>query len=502
MLIISKHVRLSPDEIKSKITIHFSESDLIEIVDFKNNFINFVIKNEMLNLYLRTYAEKGFEKSNPPLKYNIEFVSANPTGYLHLAHARHAALGDSLSRIIKEAGNIVEKEFYINDLGNQINNLTASVVIRYLNICGIEKPLLDECYKGKEIIEVAQKIYEEFGDKYTNVRMDEYRILDKDIYLFFRDYSTSFMLEKFKEHLSSISTSFDLWTSESEVMKKIVVVNFLKKLHKQTYESEGALWLKTTEFGDDKDRVIKKSDGSYTYFLPDIIFHDFKFSRGYDKLILILGADHFGYNSRLKAAMEFLGHGGKNLDIITLQIVKVLKDNVEVKMSKRSGVSITLIDLVEEIGSDALRWFMVCQSPNTHLTIDINLATSKSNENPVYYVQYCNARINQIMAKSSGKFNAKHENSLLIQEKEKNLFTNVLSFDNLIEVITKNNEVHRLCNYLLQLSRDFHSYYAEFKILEESNVDLSNQRLWLCELVKITIKKGLNLLGISSPDQM
>ena len=315
----------------------------------------------------------------------LEYVSANPTGFLHVGHGRGAAYGDSLSRIMKKAGFKVNREHYVNDAGNQITNMALSVYERYKELYGVPAEMKDDYYHGKEIITVAEEIKAEFGDKYLNN-------FDME---FFKEYGTKKLLGNLQKDLKRFNVEFDTWFSEKSLYKAGAVEQVLTKLNNDgnTYVHEGATWLKTSNYKDEKDRVIVKTDGSFTYLLPDIAYHANKLSRGYTHLIDVLGADHHGYIERLKAAVSMVGGDSDLIDIEILQMVRVMENGVEVKMSKRSGKAITLSDLLDDVGSDALRYFYVAKSLSTHMDLDLDLMKQKSNDNPVFYAQYAHARI-------------------------------------------------------------------------------------------------------------
>ncbi len=429
--------------------------------------------------------------------YNIEFVSVNPTGALHIGHARGAAAGDSLSRILKKAGYKVTKEYYVNDAGNQIHNLALSIDVRYKQLFDVDVEIPEDGYNGPEIIETAKKIKEEYGDKY----------LSEDGYEFFRDYGVNSLLDILKKDLADFRVEFDVWFSERSLYQQNLVektVDYLKE-HGFTYENDGALWMKSSEYDDEKDRVIIKSDGTYTYITPDIAYHKNKLDRGYTKLIDILGGDHHGYINRLKAAIEMVGGKSDLLEIEILQMVKVLQNGVEVKMSKRSGKAITLGDLVSEVGPDPIRYFFAARSLNTQMDLDLDLAIRQTNENPVYYVQYAHARINSIFetAKTKGYSldNLPTKFTTITGEKSFALISQLVIYPDVIKNASDLRAPHKLVNYINSLATAFHSFYNDEQVVSTDHVK-TMERLAILNATKIILKDALSLIGVSAPNKM
>lgn len=391
---LTKKLRMNPRVIATSIIENFDKDkyDIEKIEIAGPGFINFFVKTESLaSIISEILAKKdsyGQNNSGNGIKFNVEFVSANPTGDLHIGHARQASLGDSICRILEACGYDVTREYYVNDAGNQIHNLALSLIARYHQAFNIDKPLPEDGYYGSDIIDIANEIKGKFGDKFLNDDSDE-------TYEFFRNYGRDAELEKLKRDLEYFRVKFDVWSSEQAIRNKGSIEKVIEELDKKgyLYQSEDATWFKSTLFGDDKDRVIIKSDGSYTYITPDIAYHKDKLNRGYDYLVDLLGADHHGYINRMKAAIMALGYNADKLSIDIVQMVRAIKDGEEFKMSKRSGKALTLRDLCDEAGVDAIRYFFVARSSTSHLDFDIDLATKQSNENPVYYVQYAHARM-------------------------------------------------------------------------------------------------------------
>jgi len=430
-------------------------------------------------------------------RYNIEFVSVNPTGSLHIGHARGAAAGDSMCRILQKAGYDVTKEYYVNDAGNQIHNLALSLEVRYKELFDLDVTMPEDGYNGPEIIALAKELKEEVGDKY----------LTEDGYNFFRKEGVDKLLDQLKDDLADFRVDFDVWFSEQSLYNDHIVEQTLDYLKKQnyTYEKDGALWLKTSEYGDEKDRVIVKSDGTYTYLTPDIAYHKNKLDRNYTKLIDILGGDHHGYIDRLKAAIEMVGKQSDLLEVEILQMVKVIQDGEEVKMSKRSGRAITLRDIIDEVGVDPIRYFFAMRSLNTHMDLDLDLALKQSNENPVYYVQYANARIHSLFEKAKANGLTYQGQALDFQhlegEKTLQLVLSLSQYPDAIKLAASNRAPHKLTNYLNQLASAFHSFYGDTQIITDDE-QATMEKLALLHATSIVLEDALSLIGVSAPTKM
>ncbi len=501
---LTKQLKQNPRDIAASIVSKINTSDgTISAVEIAGpGFINLFINQNVITSIIQEVIEEQdyFGKSNvgQGIKYNIEFVSANPTGDLHLGHAKGAAVGDSICRIMQAAGYDVTREYYINDAGNQIENLAKSLYARYLQEFGKDVTLPDDGYYGEDIKDIAKKIKNEYQDKFLNTSFDKVRNE-------FRQIGIHYELEKIKNILSTFRVNFDVWSSETKLYENNQIVEALDKLKERgyTYEADGALWLKSTEFGDDKDRVLIKTDGTYTYLTPDIAYHLSKFDRGYDYLVDLLGADHHGYIARMKAAMQALGYNASQLEIDIIQMVRMVEDGQEVKMSKRTGNAITIQNLVDEIGVDATRYFFVCKGANTRFDFDLGLAKSQSNDNPVFYAQYAHARMCSILrqAKKLNITTAK-QYDLIVEPKAIELVKHINEFRNEIAESAKSRMPHKITNYIQKLAQLFHSFYGEVKVLDVENIELSSQRLALIEATKITMKNALELVGVSAPEQM
>ena len=499
---LARVARKRPLDIANEIVslINLDETHLSKIEIAGPGFINLTIDlNFLTNVVYKVNEEGsmfGSSKVGEGQFINLEYVSANPTGYLHIGHGRGAAYGDSLSRIMKKAGYKVVSEHYVNDAGNQITNMALSIYERYKELFGLPIEMKDDYYHGKEIITIAEMLKEECGEKYLN---------NFDL-TFFRKYGTEKLLNNLKNDLKSFNVEFDIWFSETSLYNEHAVENVLKFLgdNNYTYVQDGATWLKTSMYTDEKDRVIVKADGNYTYLLPDIAYHANKLSRGYTHLIDVLGADHHGYIDRLKAAVSMVGGNSDLIDVEILQMVRVLEDGVEVKMSKRSGKAITLKDLVDEVGSDALRYFYVEKSLSTHMDLNLDLMKQKSNENPVFYAQYAHARIKSIFRnyQESGKeFKAVSKFNYLDLNKIKDLCLVLLQYQNVVEEAATKRLVHKMTHYISELAYQLHSFYNEEKVITE-NDELTNEKLTVLKAVEIVLKDALSLVGVSAPEKM
>jgi len=467
-------------------------------------FINFYMDNSYLTDLIPTILKAGDQYGQTTVgnkeKVQVEFVSANPTGDLHLGHARGAAVGDSLSNILDKAGYDVSREYYINDAGNQINNLALSVEARYFQALGIEKEMPQDGYHGADIIGIGKKLAEEFGDKYVNVS-------EQERFDFFREYGLKYEMAKLKQDLEDFRVKFDVWFSETSLYQngKIdIALNALKE-NGYIFEQDGATWLRSTDFGDDKDRVLIKNDGSYTYLLPDIAYHKDKLERGFEKLINVWGADHHGYIPRMRAAIQALGYNKDALEVEIIQLVHLYKDGEKMKMSKRTGKAVTMRDLVEEVGLDATRYFFAMRSADTHLDFDLDLAVSQSNENPVYYAQYAHARISSILrqGKEQGiELADELKVSLITAEKEFDLLKKLGEFPQAVGEAALKRMPHRITNYIYDLASTFHSFYNAEKVLDTDNLERTKARLALIKATQITLRNALALIGVSAPEKM
>lgn len=493
---LAREFKTNPRVVAEQIIKNIDKTFITKIEIAGPGFINFFIEDTYLGkvvdevITLKDNYGDGEKKQTP---INIEFVSANPTGRLHLGHARGAALGDSLARLLTKDGYDVIREFYVNDAGVQINTLGESLYVRYLNLHNIARKLPEDGYYSLDLVDVAKQLNKEIGDLYVN---DE----DKGVLYFSKSGSDAF-LQIIKEDLARFAVVFDKYSYETVVKENYPLSNLLEKLNKYTYVEESALFLKTTLFGDDKDRVIVKSNGEHTYFLPDIQYHLTKLNNSKTKLINIFGADHHGYVTRMKAALQMFGYPEDVLDVIIIQMVRLIKDGKELKMSKRTGTSVTLDELIDEVGADAARYFFIAKSATTHFDFDIDLALSKSNANPVFYAQYAHARLSAVINRGQ-KLGIKTKDISLSAVSERNLIKQLIAYPSTVKDSAATREPYKIANYIQQLAASIHSFYTESKIVDETNIELSKARLGLAKAAKIVMKNALHLIGVTAPDTM
>lgn len=468
-------------------------------------FINFYLREDWLYAMLAAIIAAGENYGNlenaSKEKIQLEYVSANPTGPLHVGHGRGAAVGSALANLMKAAGYDVTREYYINDAGNQINNLAASVNARYLELLGREAEFPENGYHGYDIIETARRIIRIYGDKF--LEMEEKERLEQ-----FRTIALKEKLAALKEDLAAFNCEFDVWFSEQSLHDADAIRKACDVLRERgyLYEKDGALWLKATEHGDDKDRVVIRDNGVPTYFAADIAYHRNKFERGFDRVINLWGADHHGYIARVKAAVGALGFDPEQLEVLILQMVSLYRNGELVKMSKRTGQSVTLNELIEEVGTDAARFFFTMRSIDSQLDFDMTLATEKSNDNPVYYVQYAHARISSIMrqlaqAGIEAVAQDKLKLNLLTEPEEVLLIKKLGEYPDLIERSAKERAVHNVAHYVHELAGDFHSFYNQCRILGV-DTDLQQARIALVKAVGHVIRHALGILGVSAPERM
>jgi arginyl-tRNA synthetase len=466
-------------------------------------FMNITVRKDFLASVVKAAVEQGenYGRSNAGAgeKVQVEFVSANPTGDLHLGHARGASVGDSLCNVMDFAGFDVSREYYINDAGNQINNLAYSLEARYKQALGMDAEMPEDGYHGPDIIEIAGKLKEEFGEAILE-KSDEER------FKFFREHGLRLELAKLQNDLRNFRVEFDVWYSETSLYGNGKIEAALDKLkaNGHVFEEEGATWFRSTTFGDDKDRVLIKNDGSFTYLTPDIAYHEDKLQRGFDKLVNIWGADHHGYIPRMKAAIEALGYDRGTLEVDIIQMVQLYKDGEKFKMSKRTGNAVTMRELVEEVGLDAVRYFFVKTAGDSHMDFDLDLAVSQSNDNPVYYAQYAHTRIASILRSAEEQgYTASLENlGLLTAEKEEDVLKKVGAFPQVVADAAKHRTPHRIANYIQDLASAFHSFYGAEKVINAEDKALTEARLALITSVKTTMANALRLIGVSAPEKM
>jgi arginyl-tRNA synthetase len=503
---LSKILRKPPRKIAEEIVTSIKGERIFDKVDIAGpGFINFTFSKDYLDSQIKKLLQhkSGFlrEDIGKGGRIQIEFVSANPTGPLHLGHGRGGAMGQALSNLLEAAGFCVEREYYINDAGRQVKLLGLSVFARYQQLLGIEYPFPEEGYKGVYVEEIAKKIIRENGKKYAQKTFDE-------VSGFFIDYSYEKMLSDIKADLKDFGITFDTWQSETELFEKGEVLKTIEdlKLKGHIYEKDGATWFKAASFGDDKDRVIIKQDGEYTYFTSDIAYHRKKIERNYDELIDIWGADHHGYIQRIQAVIKALGYPKDKLKVLLVQMVTLLRGGKPVQMSKRAGEFVTLREVMDEVGADTTKFIFLTRRADSHLEFDLEAAKAQSSENPVYYVQYANARINSIFAHACDKgidtgalYDA--DVGLLSYIEELRIVKKILIYPMIFEGAARAHEPHRITFYLQELAGMFHPYYNRYRVVGD-DMELTRARLALCLAVGIVLRDGLDILGISAPAKM
>ena len=503
---LARIAKKAPRQIANDIAKELNQEEAsIEKVDIAGpGFINFFMKNDFLLDIIPTVLEQGEDYGKTDTgkgrRVQVEFVSVNPTGDLHLGHARGAAFGDVLCNLFAAAGFDVEREYYINDAGSQIEKLGLSVEARYLQEIGQDKEMPEDGYNGQIIIDMAKAIIEKDGDTWVEKSHEE-RVS------YMKEFGLQASLKNIERDLQDFHVEFDNWFSERSLYKDGQIPEAVKKLEEGNYiyEKDGATWFKSTDFGDDKDRVIIKQDGSYTYLTPDIAYHKNKLDRGFDKIINVWGSDHHGYIARMQAAIQALGYASDKLDVKIIQMVNLFEGGEKVKMSKRTGKAVSLRELMEEVGIDAARYFFVARSNDTQLDFDMDLARSQSNENPVYYVQYAHARICTMLEQAKNKgfdTEATFDDSLLTSEKEHDLMKKLGEFPQVVADAAEKHAPQRLTNYVYNLSALLHSFYNAEKVLDTDNRERTSARLALMKAVRITIANALDLIGINAPEKM
>ena len=466
-------------------------------------FINFFFTNFALYNVLSEIQSKGVKYGSCDFgkkrKVQVEFVSANPTGPLSVAHGRQAAVGDSLANILKFTGWKVTKEYFINDEGRQMNILGESIRQRYLELLGRQACFPEDGYKGKYIYDIAQTVIDKYGDKYAQA--------GDEALSFFRDYGCDFILNIIKEELKDFFVNFDVWTSQAKLVRANKIQKVFKLLEKKgfLYKQDDAVWFKSTVFGDDKDRVVVKSDGSFTYLAPDIAYHQDKLKRGFDRIINIWGPDHHGYIPRITAAVMALGYPKEKIAVLIVQLATLYKGQEQIPMSTRSGEFITLRQVINDVGKDAGRFFFAARKISSHLDFDIELAKKQSQENPVYYVQYAHARIANIVEFAKSKKNdlelLKMDLNLLKEPEELQLIKVLKEFPAVVISSAESLEPCGIVSYLQKLANAFHSFYDKHRVVSD-DLGLTKARLVLIDSAKTVLATGLRLLGVSTPEKM
>lgn len=505
-MLMSKQARMAPPRIAAIIVDHLElEGSFIDRVEVAGaGFINFFLKDEWLFRVPEVVWQSGedYGQAAPRgSKVQVEFVSANPTGNLHMGNARGGAIGDSLANILSMAGYEVEREYYINDAGNQIELFGLSLEARYLELCGREFQFPEAGYAGEDVLETVQHFFGQYGISLA----DEESVIRRQR---LTEFALREKLDYIKASLESFGITYDVWFSEQSLHNSGKIEEVIEELKTKgyLYEKDGAWWFRHGDQADEKDEVVIRNNGVPTYFAADIAYHKNKFERGFDWVINVWGADHHGHVARMKAAVAALGFDPNRLDVLLMQLVRLYRGGEMVRMSKRTGTLVTLNELLEEVGRDAARFFFVMRSPDSHLDFDLELARKETQDNPVFYVQYAHARICSILrqAESAGidlKDPAGINPRLLCEPGELELLRKVAEFPNEILAAASTLSPHRIARYVLDLAGMFHSYYNHYRVLNERE-ELRDARLVLMEIIRRTIKNSLNLLGVTAPERM
>ena len=497
-----------PADLAKKITAKLSSNPYLDRVETAGpGFINFFLSplwmGEVLEEILARGGKWGASDLGRGRKVQVEFVSANPTGPLHVGHGRGAAVGDIVANILAFTGWQVEREYYINDAGLQMDLLGLSVQARYFEIAGRpeEAPFPEDGYKGRYIYDAAEAVRSREGDRFLTVPTEE-------SLTFFKTYSADAILDSIKKDLADFGVNFDVWFSEKTLYELNLVPSAMETLKERgfAFENEGALWFKSTDFTDEKDRVLIRANGAPTYFASDIAYHKDKFDRGFDRVIDVWGADHHGYVPRMKAGVQSLGRDPADLEILLIQFVNLLRDGAQVAMSTRSGEFVTLRDVVGEVGADAARFFFVMRRNDSHLDFDLELAKRTSNDNPVYYVQYAHARICSVLREAEARGapvcgENKVRGEVFASAEEKKLLSRLADFPKEAEKASRELAPHILVKYVLDLAADFHSFYNANRVLGEAE-EITEARLLLVKASGMVIASVLGLLGVKAPERM
>lgn len=506
-MLLAKPAKMAPRLIAGEIVqaINIDNNPYIDKIEIAGaGFINIYLNNNWLYeipLLVKKMGGNYGCNEKTGKKIQVEFVSANPTGNLHMGNARGGAIGDTLANILKSAGNEVEREFYINDAGNQIEIFADSLEARYLQLTGHDVTFPENGYAGQDVVDTVKELIREHNDILL-------KLPEKERRQYMADYAINKKVEYIKKTLENFGIYYDVWFSEKTLHENNKIEETLDILEKAgyTYESEDACWFKSTLFGDEKDEVLMRSNNFPTYFAADIAYHKDKYERGFDKVINIWGADHHGHVSRMKGAVKALGYNPDSLDILLMQLVRLYRGGNIVKMSKRTGTLVTLDELIEEVGKDAARFFFVMRSPDSHLDFDLELAKKQNQDNPVYYVQYAHARICSIFRQAENAHvimpdAAKIDMTLLKEVEEIEILRKIADFPEEIMIAARNMAPQRIAHYVMDLASLFHSFYNSHRVLSEDTA-LQDARLLLMDITRITLKNALNILGVSAPEQM
>ncbi|KTD31745.1 arginyl-tRNA synthetase [Legionella moravica] len=538
-LILAKPCRQAPRKIAELLVQSMPEDPSVEKIEIAGaGFINFFMRSSARSMIVGEILKLGKEFGRSNLGKNqkvlIEFVSANPTGPLHVGHGRGAAFGATLGNVLSAAGYDVTLEYYVNDAGRQMNILAASVWLRYLELSGEPVVFPANAYKGEYVYEIAKTVHTEHSTIYVrpwqdviaDLPADEPQGGDKELFIdavieraqtllgttgfaLFHSYALNTVLDDIKDDLSGFGVEYKSWFSEQSLFEDGSIEKGIQALKDggHTFEKEGALWFKATDFGDEKDRVLVRANGQTTYFASDVAYHWNKYDRGYDRVIDIFGADHHGYITRIRSAVKALGHDESALTVLLVQFAILYRSGDRVQMSTRSGSFVTLRELRDEVGNDAARFFYVARKPEQHMDFDLDLAKSESTDNPVYYIQYAHARICSVLKQLNERgmnwdrsLGLEHIN-LLDKSHETALITLVCRYPEIIETSAATCEPHQLAYYLRELANGLHSYYNAVQLLCEDE-QLRCARLCLLEAVRQVLNNGLDLLGVSAPESM
>jgi len=503
-LIGAKHAKRNPMELAEKIAEKLKGEDVFDSVEVaRPGFINFRLSRKAyVDVLRQIISNEAYPiRKSEPMKIQFEYGSANPTGPFTVGHGRQLVIGDVLSNVFKELGHDVTREMYINDAGRQINLLAKSLWVRYNQLLGSQDlEIPEDGYRGEYLIDIAKKLLKEVGDVYK----DRW---DSETERFFKRYAVENILANMKEDLNSLECEFDVYFSETSLIEDGTVQKVLEFLRKKgfIYEKDGAVWLKVSHFVEEEDKVLIKSDGSYTYFLTDIAYHFNKYQRGFHKVYDIWGSDHHGHIPRMIAAMKALDIEDGFFNVILHQFVTLKRGEEIVRMSTRAGEFVTLRQLVEEVGKDATRYFFAMIDTSTHMVFDLELAKARSMDNPVYYVQYAHARICSLFEQAKNKsinFNKNSDLELLDDPAEFAVVRRLDLFEDTLHEVEKTLSPNKLTQYLEALAYDFHSFYTKCLVLDPNNPRLSNARLNLAYATLIVLKKGLSLLRVSAPERM
>jgi len=536
---LAKPARRSPRDVAQAIVDHLPASDLVTKVDIAGpGFINFFIDPSSTLKVIDRIREQGERYGRSELgagkRVQVEFVSANPTGPLHVGHGRGAAYGATVANLLAAVGFRVHREYYVNDAGRQMNILAASVWLRYLEHCGVKLTFPSNGYKGEYVRDIAGILFDEHGDQWActaeeamhDLPPDEPAGGDKEVhidavvkrarhllgdtrYRYVFELGLNSILDDIRDDLAEFGVTYDEWYSERSLTDKGAVNKALERLRDagHVYEQDGALWFRSTEFGDEKDRVVQRDNGQTTYFASDIAYHMDKMERGFDRVIDVWGADHHGYVPRVKAALKALGDDDAKLDVLLVQFAILYRGSERVQMSTRSGSFVTLRELRDEVGNDAARFFYVMRKCEQHLDFDLDLAKSQSADNPVYYIQYAHARVcsvlRQLAEKQLERDPTRGSASVerLTEEHEQDLITLLARYPEVVEAAALSEEPHQLAHFLRDVANAFHTYYNAHQFLVD-DAALRDARLNLCEATRQVIRNGLELLGVGAPEEM